>query len=76
MPWWSGAVFNYIKQVEPNYITLKARAVSGTHLNQWTHHSIDTAKHPQLLDLKFWRQSPFTFFVFCPFNTKAEIRNY
>ena len=70
MPWWSGAVFNYIKQVEPNYITLKARAVSGVHLNQWTHHSIDTAKHPYLLDSKYWRKSPFTFFVFCPFSTK------
>ena len=70
MPWWSGAVFNYIKQVEPNYVVLKARAVSGVRLNQWNHHSIDTAKHPYLLDSKYWRQSPFTFFVFCFFSTK------
>ena len=70
MPWWSGAVFNYIQEVEPTYVTLKVRAVNGVKLSSWTHHSVDTVNHAEWLTPEFWQKAPFTMFVFCPFNTK------
>ena len=70
MPWWSGAVFNFIEEVEPTYVTLKARVVNGVKLSTWTHHSVDTEKHKDWLKSEFWTKAPFTMFVFCPFNTK------
>ena len=71
MPWWSGAVSNYIEEVEPTYVTLKVRAVNGAKLANWTHHSVDTVYHADWLTVDFWKDDPqFTLFVFCPFNTK------
>ena len=69
MPWWSGAVFNEIKEVESTYVTLRVRVVNGVRLSTWTHHNVDTEKHKEWLKPEFWVKKPFTMFVFCPFNT-------
>ena len=68
MPWWSGAVFNYIKHVDEKYVVLKARAVNGILLDQWDHDFANTAAHPEWLDPDYWQTAPFTMFVFCPFD--------
>ena len=75
MPWWSGAVYNFVKKVEPKYVVLRARAVNGLVLNTWDHHAVDTASRSHLLTDDHWKTANFTMFVFCPFNTKKGGRN-
>lgn len=77
MPWWGGAVYNFVKKVEPKYVTLRVRAVNGLLLNTkaWDHHAVDTASRSHLLTEDHWKQADFTMFVFCPFNTTLGGRN-
>ena len=70
MPWWSGAVFNYVKEVAPSYVVLKVRAANGVHLTDWNHVSVDTDQHPEWINPNYWKTAKFTLFVFCPFDTK------
>ena len=69
MPWWSGAVFNFIPRVQDDYIILKARVVSGLLLDKWSHDFVNVDKQPELLDPEYWKIADFTLFVFCPFDT-------
>ena len=73
MPFWSGAAYNYVKEVHPRYVLLNARVVNGLLLEQWDHDYVDT-KHESrkhLLDEKHWETAKFTMLVFCPFDTTA-----
>lgn len=69
MPWWSGATHNFIPRVEPDYIILKARVVSGLLLDRWSHDFVDIQERRELLDPDYWKTADFTLFVFCPFDT-------
>lgn len=74
LPLWGGGVFNYVKDVQEKYIVLKARVTNavpveaGRAKDKWEHARVDLEKRPELKDPDFWATSPFTMFVFCPFD--------
>ena len=77
MPWWTGAVFNYIREVRSKYVILKARVVNGVLLEKWKHDFVDHNIRTNLLEQGYWENRPFTMLVFCPFDTtKAGLDRY
>lgn len=61
--------------MKPDYITLKARVSSLANAEAWSHDQVDTVAHPEYLDPEWWKNQPFTVFVWCPFDvTKGGFR--
>ena len=59
----------------PDYITLKARISNLANAEAWSHDQVDTVAHPEYLDPEWWKDQPFTVFVWCPFDvTKGGFR--
>jgi len=68
IPVWGGGTFNFVKQVKPDYITLKARISNLANAETWSHDQVDTVSHPEYLDPEWWKDQDFTVFVWCPFD--------
>ena len=47
---------------------MKARAVNLLNARNWTDNRIDWDNHPEYENETFWQETPFTFFVFCPWD--------
>ena len=57
-----------IKEVHDSYVVMKARAVNLLNARNWTDNRIDWDNHPEYENETFWQDTPFTFFVFCPWD--------
>jgi len=68
MPVWTGGVFNFVKAVYADYVTIKARVANLLSIADWTFDSVDPEMHPEYLLETFWETANFTLFVFCPFD--------
>ena len=68
MPVWTGGVFSFVKAVFPSYVAVKARVANLLSVATWTFDSVDPLMHPQWLEENYWKNAPFTLFVFCPFD--------